>query len=161
MLRLISALCVTLFLACTQHPKPSAPAAAKVHGPEITQADGRRAADPNEALADFDSDLWRIYFDSNSADLKESEAAARVAQYLKARAVPILLVGNASTEGTNEYNLALGARRAETVKTYLIAAGIPANRITTKSLGEEAPVALEPDQEHLNRRVDAIPEAPQ
>ena len=50
--------------------------------------------------------------------------------------------GHADERGTREYNLALGARRAQTVRDYLISRGIAANRMRTISYGKERPVAV-------------------
>src|SRR3546814_1154726 len=54
----------------------------------------------------------------------------------------VVIEGHADERGTREYNLALGERRANAVKTYLVNQGIPANRVTTISHGKERPVAL-------------------
>jgi len=54
--------------------------------------------------------------------------------------VTIRIEGNADERGTREYNLALGARRAEAVRTYLIQRGVPAGRIDTISFGKERPI---------------------
>jgi len=53
-----------------------------------------------------------------------------------------LIEGNADEQGTRAYNLALGARRASSVKAYLVSKGVAANRISTVSYGKERPVAL-------------------
>ncbi len=50
--------------------------------------------------------------------------------------------GHADERGTREYNIALGARRAQTVRDYLISRGVAANRMRTISYGKERPVAL-------------------
>ncbi len=55
---------------------------------------------------------------------------------------PITIEGHADERGTREYNIALGARRAETTKNFLIAQGINAGRIRTISYGKERPVAV-------------------
>jgi peptidoglycan-associated lipoprotein len=55
---------------------------------------------------------------------------------------PITIEGHADERGTREYNIALGARRAETTKAFLIANGIPARRLRTLSYGKERPVAV-------------------
>ena len=52
----------------------------------------------------------------------------------------ILVEGNADERGTREYNIALGARRAEAVKEYLVGLGVSAGRIETVSFGKERPV---------------------
>ena len=86
----------------------------------------------------------RIYFDLDSIEVS-SEAAMRLnaqAQWLQRYpSVNVRIEGNADERGTREYNLALGARRAESVRNYLISRGIPANRIDTISFGKERPIA--------------------
>jgi peptidoglycan-associated lipoprotein len=86
----------------------------------------------------------RIYFDLDSYDVR-SEAMPRLdaqAQWLaRYPQVTVRIEGNADERGTREYNLALGARRAEAVRTYLINRGVPAGRIDTISYGKERPIA--------------------
>lgn len=53
-----------------------------------------------------------------------------------------VIEGHADEQGTREYNLALGARRANSVEEYLIAQGVPASRLETVSYGKERPVSL-------------------
>ena len=55
----------------------------------------------------------------------------------------IMVEGHADSRGTNEYNLALGERRAAAVRDYLVSLGVPAERITIVSKGEEQPVCTE------------------
>jgi peptidoglycan-associated lipoprotein len=67
--------------------------------------------------------------------------------WLKANArAKITLEGHCDERGTAEYNLALGERRAKAVKDYLIAAGIPADRVSTISYGKERPFVLGHDE---------------
>lgn len=86
----------------------------------------------------------RVYFDLDSYDVK-SDAYPRLdaqAQWLQRYPnVRIRIEGNADERGTREYNLALGARRAESVRNYLVDRGIPAARIDTISFGKERPIA--------------------
>jgi len=86
----------------------------------------------------------RIYFDLDSYDVRP-EAMPRLdaqAQWLQRYpSVTVRIEGNADERGTREYNLALGARRAEAVRNYLINRGIPAGRIDTISFGKERPIA--------------------
>ncbi|VDC50819.1 peptidoglycan-associated lipoprotein Pal [Brevundimonas mediterranea] len=86
----------------------------------------------------------RIYFDLDSYDVR-SEAMPRLdaqAQWLQRYPqVTVRIEGNADERGTREYNLALGARRAEAVRTNLINRGVPAGRIDTISYGKERPIA--------------------
>lgn len=86
----------------------------------------------------------RVYFDLNMYQIRP-EAFARLdaqAQWLQRYPqVTIRIEGNADERGTREYNLALAARRAESVRNYLVDRGIPAGRIDTISYGKERPIA--------------------
>jgi len=54
----------------------------------------------------------------------------------------ILVEGHADERGTREYNFALGQRRAQTTRDYLVSKGVSASRLSTKSWGKEKPVAV-------------------
>jgi|KNS12BottometaT_FD_k123_104010_1 peptidoglycan-associated lipoprotein len=87
----------------------------------------------------------RVFFDFDKFDIQSD--AQRVlnlqADWLKAnRQTSITIEGHADQRGTREYNLALGERRATSVKNFLVALGINENRITVISFGKERPVAL-------------------
>ena len=58
----------------------------------------------------------------------------------------VIIEGHADEQGTREYNIALGARRADSVKNFLIAQGVPSNRMQTVSYGKERPIALCSDE---------------
>ncbi len=84
-----------------------------------------------------------VYFDFDKSVLK-AEAQANLkkkAEWLKANAgVSATIEGHCDERGTNEYNLALGERRAESAKKFLVDLGVDAKRLTTISYGEERPV---------------------
>ncbi len=86
----------------------------------------------------------RIYFDLDSYQVSP-EAYPRLdaqAQWLQRYPqVTVRIEGNADERGTREYNLALGARRAESIRNYLIERGVSAGRIDTISFGKERPIA--------------------
>jgi len=86
----------------------------------------------------------RIYFDLDSYQVSP-DAYPRLdaqAQWLQRYPqVTVRIEGNADERGTREYNLALGARRAESIRTYLIERGVSAARIDTISFGKERPIA--------------------
>ena len=86
----------------------------------------------------------RIYFDLDSYQVSP-EAYPRLdaqAQWLARYSnVTVRIEGNADERGTREYNLALGARRAESIRNYLIERGVSAGRIDTISFGKERPIA--------------------
>ena len=84
-----------------------------------------------------------IYFEYNKSSLLPAaqELLKKKAQWLQANPESIILIeGHCDERGTNEYNLALGERRARSAKTYLTDLGISPSRLTTISYGEERPV---------------------
>jgi len=86
-----------------------------------------------------------IYFDTDRFNIDSADAAAlqAQAQYLgQYPQIRITIEGHADERGTREYNLALGERRANAAKNYLVSLGIAASRISTVSYGKERPVAL-------------------
>jgi len=86
-----------------------------------------------------------IYFDTDKFDIDSQDAAAlrSQAQYLLQFAnVRATIEGHCDERGTRDYNLALGERRANAAKNYLVSLGVPAARLSTISYGKERPVAL-------------------
>ncbi len=93
-----------------------------------------------------DSPLREIYFDFDRYDLSADARAILKANtdWLKANpSTRVKIEGHADERGTNEYNLALGAKRAQSAKDYLVTLGMPAERLSTISYGEELPVCKE------------------
>ncbi|MFZ3360351.1 MAG: peptidoglycan-associated lipoprotein Pal [Xanthobacteraceae bacterium] len=87
----------------------------------------------------------RVFFDTDSSDLSDQARATldKQAQWLtNYNKYSFTIEGHADERGTREYNIALGARRAETVREYLISRGVAAARMRTISYGKERPVAL-------------------
>jgi len=98
-----------------------------------------------------------VYFAFDSYVLPPSEVSKveQVAQHLKQNASHVLVVeGNCDERGSNEYNMSLGENRALAVREYLVKLGISADRIQTRSYGEEKPAVAGTGEEvwHLNRR---------
>ena len=90
-----------------------------------------------------------VYFDTDqyNIDAKDQAKLQRQAQYFSQYSqVNFTIEGHADERGTREYNLALGERRANAAKNYLVSVGVPANRIRTISYGKERPVALGSNQ---------------
>ncbi len=87
----------------------------------------------------------RVFFDTDSSELSEQARATldKQAQWLNQyNRYAFLIEGHADERGTREYNIALGARRAQTVREYLVSRGVPAQRMRTISYGKERPVAV-------------------
>ncbi len=105
--------------------------------------------------------LFPVYFDFDQAGIRPDmvPVVTRNAEYLKT--VPgkrVVIEGNSDERGTNEYNMALGERRAINVQQYLTNMGIDARHMQTLSYGEEKPLFTGQDEEAFsgNRRVDFV-----
>jgi len=108
----------------------------------------------------------RVFFDTDQHDLT-SEAQftlSKQAQWFAANpGSSASIEGHADERGTREYNLALGARRANSIHAYLVGQGVDASRLRAVSFGKERPVALESSESgwSQNRRgVTAVAGAP-
>jgi peptidoglycan-associated lipoprotein len=87
----------------------------------------------------------RVFFETDSSELTEQARATldKQAQWLaNYNRYAFTIEGHADERGTREYNIALGARRAQTVREYLTTRGIAAARMRTISYGKERPVAV-------------------
>lgn len=87
-----------------------------------------------------------VHFDYNRSDLHDTDKSVlqRQATWLnRYRSVRVMIQGNCDERCTREYNLALGARRANSVKEYLVSLGVSMSRVDTISYGKERPVCSE------------------
>jgi peptidoglycan-associated lipoprotein len=92
----------------------------------------------------------RVFFDFDKYNLKSParQTVERLAAWMQNYpAVTLTIEGHADERGTREYNLALGERRANSVRDYLISLGINPNRLSTVSYGEEQPAVLGSNEE--------------
>jgi peptidoglycan-associated lipoprotein len=133
--------------ACASTPKEPPPV---VNTPP-PQVEAPRTAPPQVAprgpvpgsMEDFlASAQERVFFDTDMYNLTAEARGTldRQAAWLKRYpAVTVLIAGSADERGTREYNLALGARRAQSVKDYLVQLGVAPNRVETVSYGKERP----------------------
>lgn len=101
-----------------------------------------------------------VYFDFDQSSIRQDMVPNMVANadYLKSSSESIVIEGNTDERGTNEYNLALGERRAINAKRYLVDLGIDGSRIRTVSFGEERPLfdGQDEDSYQHNRRDDFV-----
>lgn len=100
------------------------------------------------AVQDFAAvaDLTDVFFDFDKYDIRPSDAKTLDANATWLKSNPnhlVLIEGHCDERGTNEYNLALGERRAKSTMNYLVSQGVQANRITIISYGEERPQCTE------------------
>ncbi len=101
-------------------------------------------AEPGSA-ADFAQSAGdRVFFEEDSSDLTPKAQATldRQVAWLQRYDRPFTIEGHADERGTREFNFALGQRRAQATKDYIVARGIPASRVRTISYGKERPVAV-------------------
>ena len=106
-------------------------------------------------------DLQTIYFDFNSSDIR---ADARPVLSANADAINqktsgvVTIEGHCDERGSTEYNLALGERRANAVRNYLVDLGVPSSRLRTVSFGEDRPAVQGHDESawRYNRRSDFV-----
>jgi len=154
-LRLTLAAAAALSLAACAHKQPAYPTTAPATAPQAPpQAPSAPTAPPRvqpvtqTALPGSEKDFVinvgdRVYFDFDSYSVRGDAAPLLDAQagWLKRYpSVQVRVEGNCDERGTREYNLALGARRANAVREYLVAHGVDAARISTVSFGKEKPV---------------------
>lgn len=150
--------------ACKKEPPASLPPEPE---PTVTSTPGDSASDgiaqpgSQEHFVQGVNGQNVIYFDTDRFNIDSADAAALQTQamYLgQYSQVTITVEGHADERGTREYNLALGERRANAAKNYLVGLGVPAGRIGVVSYGKERPVALGSNEEAWaqNRRAVSV-----
>ena len=164
MLRAVRVLWLTplALAACAHQQVAEAPAAP----PVVAEAAPPVAEAPDQNKADDTAELKRIlsgpiaHFEFDQAQLtgESRQKLQTLATALKAHpAARIRIAGNCDELGTTEYNLALGQRRAEVARKYLVDLGVADSRVDTISYGEERPVAPGHDAEsHAQNRRDDV-----
>lgn len=168
---------VLLVPACSKSAPPApapapaveAPAPAPVETPSPQPepaADWEEADEPDPgylSAADINAKhlLKTVYFDYDRAEIRPDQRATLQANaaWLRDHAdVRIVLEGHCDERGTRDYNMALGDRRSQATREYLISLGVDASRIETISYGEERPVAPGQDESawSQNRRSEFV-----
>ena len=131
-------------------------AAAEAAAAEAAAAEAAAAQQALEDAADAVGTVFYFEFDSSAlTDSARSAVDAHIAALLGNDA-SVRLEGHTDERGTREYNLALGERRANAVRDYMVANGVPSYRIETISYGEENPAAYGSSESNWqqNRRVE-------
>ena len=149
-------------VACShaQQPPPPAPPQQVAEATPPPQAPAPAPAEPPARAVVVEP--ASIYFDFDSSDLSPQARATLQTFSDQAQKRPdqnLRVEGNCDERGSREYNLALGQRRAEAAKTYLVNLGLAATRIAAVSNGEERPRAPGHDDAAWseNRRDDLMP----
>jgi peptidoglycan-associated lipoprotein len=143
---------------------PAAPPAPPAPPPPAAPPAAPRALSEEEVFAGKTLDalnaerpLGDVFFDLDESTIRDDGRAPlqKNAEWLKRwTATRIMVEGHADERGSAEYNLALGERRANAVRTYLVSLGIPENRINITSKGKESPFCTESNEScwQQNRR---------
>jgi peptidoglycan-associated lipoprotein len=139
---------------CVKMDEPIAPPPPPEDMPEII-------GDINEPGAMSELELATIHFDFDRSDIRSGDAkllegnAKRLADAAANGMKPMVSVeGHCDPMGTAEYNIALGMRRAEAAKAFLVKMGVPAGQLSTISYGEEKLVTNDAAQFELDRRAE-------
>ena len=144
-LALIAGVAVSI-AACASHPKPTPapqPAPAPAPAPYTPPPAQPSGPIPGSAQDFVISAGDRVFFDFDAYAIRPdaSQSLAMQAEWLKRYpGVRVRIEGNCDERGTVEYNFALGARRANSVKEFLVAHGVSAARIDTVSYGKARPI---------------------
>ena len=133
-------------------PSPAAPSTSSPSTTPPRPSEFSESANLKDVFFDFDK------YDVRSGDAKILDTNAA---WLKSNNNLVLIEGHCDERGTNEYNLALGERRAKSTMNYLVAQGVQASRITIISYGEERPTCTEKTEEcwTKNRRAHFLVKA--
>ncbi len=158
MRKVVFVLVSLLVVACNSTPGKDNPAATQTGAKDAQAA----AAGANQAQA-ANNDAFAsnsVYFDTNKSAVAATYTplVKKEAEYINNQKKAVTLEGNCDERGSDEYNLALGQRRADAVKKLLVAAGVNTHQVKIVSLGKEKPKAACHDEScwKENRRVDFI-----
>lgn len=153
-LRLVAIAGLTFTIAACATPKPAPLAPTGPAEPTAPQSEytppsqGPVSETPSAAIPGSTQDFVinagdRVFFDTNEFNIRPDAAdtLAKQADWLnRYPAVRVRVEGNCDERGTREYNFALGARRANAVRDFLVAHGVDGARISTVSYGKERPI---------------------
>ncbi|HSC19902.1 MAG TPA: peptidoglycan-associated lipoprotein Pal [Rhizomicrobium sp.] len=143
----IAGLC--LLAACAHKPPSTQPP--PVEAPPTTESTAPVTTESSSVIPGSAEDLRvnvgdTVHFEYDRYDVREEDRTTlqRQAQWLqKYPQVRVTVEGHCDERGTREYNLALGARRANAVKEYLISLGVSSGRVQTISYGKERPICTD------------------
>ncbi|TMA08388.1 MAG: peptidoglycan-associated lipoprotein Pal [Deltaproteobacteria bacterium] len=159
--RILAVPLLLLVVVACSHAQPAPPPAAAEN---VSQPAPAPAPEPVATPVAPPPDIAAasVYFDYDSSDLTPATRDVLQALFQQAQKQPdrdIRVEGNCDERGTREYNLALGQRRADAAKQYLVNLGVDGSRITAISYGKERPRTLGDDESAWkeNRRDDLVP----
>ena len=137
-------------VGCQKKAVSQAKAPAPAASPAPAPAPAPKAAPMAPAPSGWNISQNNIYFEFDKSTLTPmaQDTLMRHAAWLRENAdVTVTIEGHCDDRGTNEYNLALGDRRADSAKAFLVDLGIASSRLTTISYGEERPLCMQQTEE--------------
>jgi peptidoglycan-associated lipoprotein len=143
---------LALLAACSSTPTASNTAT----GAGMSSNTGAQPGSEQDLVANVGD---RVFYEFNKSTLTPDADATlghQAAWLSKYPSVNVLVAGNADERGTETYNLALGNRRADTARDYLVAQGVAATRLQTISYGKDCPVASGNDDASYQQNRNAI-----
>ncbi len=162
-LALTVALVATVGACSRRAPQELPPAPINDNGGEGSSGGGAAGVVVPGSQADFDASIAadRVFFDTDAYNIDGADRATLDSQATWLRRYPnvrVLVEGHADERGTRDYNLALGQRRAEAARNYLVSIGIDGGRVNVISYGKERPEATGSDEQSYaqNRRAVTI-----
>lgn len=140
-------------------PQPSGTTGTTTTNPPAAQPMGPTPGSQADFVASVLSDTIQFDTDRYNVDTEDQGILQSQAQWLaRYPARRVTIEGHCDERGTRDYNIALGERRANAAKNYLVSLGIDASRVTTVSYGKERPIAMGSDESSWakNRRAVTI-----
>ena len=138
-------------------PEPGPTTMTTTAAPDTAMNAGPVPGSQEDFLASVMSDTILFDTDRFNVDSEDMAILQSQAQWLgRNPGKRVIVEGHADERGTRDYNLALGEKRANSAKNYLVSVGIDASRITTVSYGKERPVALGSDEQSWARNRRAV-----
>ena len=149
-LRIAAVAGALVLAACASKPRPAAEAPPPSMPPAAEQQSRVESTVVPGSVQDFRvnvGDTVHFEYDKYEVTSEDRDILQRQAAWLqKYPQVRVTVEGHCDERGTREYNLALGARRANAVKEYLVSLGVPSSRMETISYGKERPICTESDE---------------
>ena len=155
-IKTIGAIAAFAMLAACSHNPPANTGAAGGMGSSMNTPNGPVPGSQEDLVANVGD---RVFYELNQSTLTDDaqmtlgKQAAWLAKYPN---VSVQVAGNCDDRGTEEFNLALGQRRANAARDYLVAKGASSSRITTISYGKDRPTALGDDDQAWAQNRNAI-----
>lgn len=155
-IKILGALAAVALLAACSSEKPATQAVSTGSGTVAAAPSGPVPGSEEDLVANVGDRVFFAFDKSNLSDEAKATLDRQAAWLAKYPQVTLLIAGNCDDRGTEEYNLALGNRRAMAAKDYLVAKGVSGDRLKTISYGKDRPTALGDNEQAWAQNRNAI-----